>query len=185
MAAMGGIFAQVSESALGLPAGSIKVPDAPDRIVESVTELDLGAVTIKLHPFVANHTPGSLVVHVPKDNVVYAGDILYSGRLPAVTDGGNVKTWIEAFEGLRQFGNATFVPGHGKPAPLSAFEFSTHAYLTLLYGHMAKAIEQGKDQQDAMASLDQSRFSKLENYEDLAARNANFAYLQAEAESFK
>jgi glyoxylase-like metal-dependent hydrolase (beta-lactamase superfamily II) len=185
MAAMGGMFAEVSERALGLAAGSIKVPGAPDRIVESPADIDLGRVTIKLYPFVAAHTPGPLVVHVPTDNVVYAGDILYSGRLPAVIDGGNIKTWIEAFEALRRFGNATFVPGHGKPAPLSAFEFSTHAYLTMLYGHMAKAIEQGEDQEDAMASLDQSRFSKLENYEDLAARNANFAYLQAEAESFK
>jgi glyoxylase-like metal-dependent hydrolase (beta-lactamase superfamily II) len=185
MAAMGGLFAQASENALGLAPGSIKVPDAPDRVLDGAAELNLGGVTIKLHPFAAAHTPGPLVVHVPKDNVVYAGDILYRGRLPAVIDGGNIKTWIEAFEALRQFGNATFVPGHGKPGPLSAFEFSTHAYLTLLYGHMAKAIDEGKDQQDAMASLDQSRFAKLENYEELAARNANLAYLQVEAEAFK
>ena len=54
----------------------------------------------------------------------------------------------------------------------------------LLHAHMTKAVEQGKDQQDTMASLNQSRFSKLENYQELAGRNASFAYLEAEAEAF-
>jgi hypothetical protein len=81
---------------------------------------------------------------------------------------------------LKSFGNVTFVPGHGKPAPLSTFRFPTRDYLALLHAHMTEAVEQGKDQQDAIASLNQTRFSKLANYEDLAGRNASFAYLEAE-----
>jgi glyoxylase-like metal-dependent hydrolase (beta-lactamase superfamily II) len=185
MAEMGGIFAQVTEQALGIPAGSIRIPDPPDRILTAETTLDLGGVTLKLRPMAAAHTPGPLVVHVPEDKVVYAGDILYSGRLPAVIAGGNVKSWIGVFDTLKDYGNVTFVPGHGKPAPLSAFTFPTRDYLVLLHTHMTKALKQGKDQQDAMASLNQSRFSKLENYQDLAGRNASFAYLEAEAEAFK
>lgn len=185
MAERGGMFAQINEPLLGLKPGSLEIPNPPDRILQGGAELDLGGLKIKLMQFGAAHTPGPLVVHIPKDKVVYAGDILYSGRLPAVIDGGNVKAWIKTFDALKQFGDATFVPGHGKPAKLSAFEFSTRQYLVLLRDHMAKAVEQGKDQQDAMASLNQSRFSKLANYEELAGRNASFAYLEAEAETFK
>jgi len=179
------MLAQVNESLLGVKPGSIEIPGPPDRILEGNTELDLGGVKIKLMQFGASHTPGPFVVHVPKDNVVYGGDILYSGRLPAVIDGGNVKSWIKTYDALKQFGNATFVPGHGEPAKLSAFEFSTRQYLVMLHDHMVKAVEQGKDQLDAMSSLDQSRFSKLENYEELYKRNASFAYLEAEAAAFK
>jgi len=185
MAALGGMFAQVSEKALGLRADDIEVPNVPDRILEHDGELDLGGLKIHLRQFGAAHTPGPLVVHIPEDNAVYAGDILYSGRLPAVVDGGNIESWIAVFDKLHGFGNATFVPGHGKPAPLKAFEFSTREYLVLLHSHMTKAVEQGKDQVDAIASLDQHRFSKLENFTDLAGRNASFAYLEAEAATFK
>jgi len=185
MAAMGGLFAESSERALGLKPGSIQIPNPPDRIVEGSTELDLGGLKITLMPSGAAHTPGPLVVHIPKDKVVYAGDILYSGRLLAVIDGGSVKSWVKSFDALKQFGDATFVPGHGKPAKLAAFEFPTREYLLLLHTHMTQAVEQGKDQQDAMASLNQSRFSKLENYQELAGRNASFAFLEAEAEGFK
>lgn len=185
MAAMGNLFAEASERALGLKAGSIVPPNPPDRILDAGTELDLGGLVLVLKQFGAAHTPSPLVVHIPQDNVVYAGDILYSGRLPAVVDGGNVKSWLAVFEALREFGDATFVPGHGKPDKLSAFEFSTREYLQVLHAHMTQAVEQGKDLQDAIRSLDQSRFEKLENYEDLAGRNANIAYLEAEAEAFK
>lgn len=184
MATMGGMFAQASESALKLPSGSIEVPGPPDRIIEGEAELDLGDVKIKLHLYGAAHTPGPLVVHIPKDNAVYAGDILYSGRLPAVIDGGNVKSWIEGFDRLGTFGDVTFVPGHGKPAKLAAFEFSTRDYLSLLQKHMRKAIVQGMAQQDAIRTLDQSAFSKLENYQELTGRNASIAYIEAEADAF-
>jgi glyoxylase-like metal-dependent hydrolase (beta-lactamase superfamily II) len=184
MAAMGGMFAEVSARVLGLKPDAIPIPNPPDRILDGSAELDLGGLKIKLLQFGAAHTPGPLVVHIPKDKVVYAGDILYSGRLLAVIDGGNVKTWIKTFDALKQFGDATFIPGHSKPAKLSSFDFSTREYLVLLRDHMAKAVEQGKDQQDAMASLNQSRFSKLANYQELAGRNASFAYLEAEAEAF-
>lgn len=185
MAEMGGMFAEATERALGVPSGSIRIPDPPDRIVSGETTLDLGGVTLNLRPVAAAHTPGPLVVHIPEDKVVYAGDVLYSGRLPAVIAGGNVKSWIQTFDALKAYGNVTFIPGHGKPAPLSAFKFPTRDYLALLHTHMTKAVEQGKDQQDAIASLNQKRFAKLANFQELAGRNASFAYLEAEAEGFK
>ena len=184
MAEMGGLFAQINESAMGLKVGSIQIPNPPDRILTSDTELDLGGVRLKLHIMKAAHTPGPIVVHIPQDNIVYAGDVLYSGRLPGVIEGGNVQSWIQVFNQLRSFGNVKFIPGHGKPAQLAAFEFSTLGYLTLLHNHMTAAVKKGLDQQDAIATLDQSAFSKLENYPELAGRNASFAYRETEAASF-
>ena len=185
MADMGGMFAQATESALALAPGSLRAPAAPDRLIDRDTEISLGGVTLRLHPVAAAHTPGPLIVHVVEDNVVYGGDVLYSGRLPGVIDGGNVKSWIEVFDGLRRFGDATFVPGHGRPAKLAAFEFSTREYLATLHVHMKKMAEAGVDMVDAIARLDQSRFAKLANYEDLAKRNANVAYREAEVDAFK
>lgn len=185
MAEMGGQYVQSSESTLGLQPGSMAIPNAPDRILEGNAEIDLGGLKLSLMQFGAAHTPGPLVVHIAQDKIVYGGDILYSGRLPAVVDGGNVRSWIEVFDKLRDFGDVTFVPGHGRPAPLSAFEFSTRAYLALLSKHMRRAMLQGMDQQDAIRTLDQSAFSMLDNYQALAKRNASFAYLEAEVESFQ
>jgi len=173
------------ERALGLPAGSVTPPGSPDKVVTADTRIDLGGVVLAVRHFGAAHTPAPLVVHVPADNVVYAGDILYGGRLLAVIPEGNAKAWVSTFDALQTFGNATFIPGHGKPGKLGAFKFPTRDYLALLNEHMAKMVEEGVGMDDAIKGLDQSRFAKLENFDELAGRNASWVYLEREAEAFK
>ena len=170
---------------LDLPGGSIKIPQAPDRIIDSKTELDLGGVIVILDNFGPAHTPAQLVAVMPADKVVYAGDMLYAQRLLAIDTEGNITSWLAAFERLKQFGNMTFIPGHGQPGLLADFDFPTRQYLNLLYSHMKKMVDDGIDIQEAINSLDQSRFSSLANFEQLAGRNASRAYLELEKAAFK
>lgn len=185
MAQSGGDFSVGVERALGLPAGSVVPPGPPDKPIAADLTLDLGGLTVHVRHVGPAHTPAPLVVHVPADNVVYAGDILYSGRLLAVVPGGNAKAWVETFDALQTFGDATFIPGHGRPAKLSAFKFPTRDYLVLLNTHMAKMVAEGVGMDDAIKRLDQSKFAKLKNFGELAGRNASWVYLEREAESFE
>lgn len=173
------------ERALELPGGTIKPPPAPDQVIEDAVTLDLGGLTIEAIPIGATHTPGQLIVHVPADKIVYAGDTLYAGRLLAVLPVSNVKSWINAYDGLKKYADTTFIPGHGQPGKLSDFQFSTRDYLGMLYDHMEKMVAEGVDIQDAIKRLDQSRYSKLVNFEELAGRNASWTYLEREAASFQ
>lgn len=185
MAEQGGNFAGAIERILELPEGSIKIPQQPDRTIDSETKLDLGGITITLSNLGHAHSPAQLAVNIPSDKIVYAGDSLNSERLLAVTPDSNTESWLAAFDKLKQFGNATFIPGHGQPGPLSKFEFPTRQYLSLLLKHMNKMVDEGVDVQDAIEQLDQSRFSKLANFEQLAGRNASWAYLEREAAAFE
>ena len=184
MEKLSGGFAQGIESTLGLAEGAVNIPALPDRVIDESIQFDLGGVEIAVHHFGAAHTPAPLVVNIIDDNVVYAGDILYSGRLLAIILGGSIKEWIITFDALKQFKDALFIPGHGNPAPLSDFKFSTREYLALLDQHMTKMVEDIVDIQEAIDRLDQSLFSKLANFDDLAGRNASRAYLEAEQRSF-
>ena len=99
--------------------------------------------------------------------------------------GRRVVDWIGAFGRLREFGGFRFVPGHGEPGPLAAFEHPTFEYLTVLKGHMDRAVDEGVDLQDAIGSLDQSPWADLADFDALAGRNAHQAYLQSEAAAFE
>jgi glyoxylase-like metal-dependent hydrolase (beta-lactamase superfamily II) len=178
-------FAATVEGVLGLAPGSVEAPEAPDVAVDAQTPLDLGGVRLRVIPVGDAHTPGSLVVAVEPDALVFTGDVLYGGRLLAVLSESHVQEWIQAFGRLRELGDARFVPGHGEPGPLSAFEHPTHEYLTALKRHMDQAVEEGIDLQDAIGSLDQSGWKGLADFEALAGRNAHQAYLQSEAAAFE
>lgn len=185
MEKLAGNFSMAIERILELKPGSVTLPTRPDQIITSDTVIDLGGINIKLWDFGSAHTPTQLVIEVPKDKLVYSGDILYSGRLLMVQSDSNIEHWISAFDRLKQFGDVLFVPGHGQPAKLSAFEFPTRQYLALLLDYMTEMVKEGVDIQDAINRLDQSRFSKLVNYEELAGRNASWAYLERETAAFE
>ncbi len=177
-------FASGIERALELKKDSVKLPAFPDQIVVKEKRINLGGVNIRLVPMPANHTAGSLVVDVVEDKVIFAGDVLYGGRLLAIVPISNTKTWLQSFDSLKKYGDATFVPGHGKPGKLAKFRKPTRDYLQLLYSHMSKAIDNGVGLQDAMESLDQKKFSYLENFKELSGRNASWAYLEREKAFF-
>lgn len=180
----GPAFASIIESVLGLAPGSVGTPGQPDEAIDEPRSIDLGGVTIEVTPAGHAHTDGSLVVHVRPDNIVFAGDVLYGGRLLSVLPESSVEGWIEAFDRMREFGDAEFIPGHGEPGPLSAFEHPTYDYLVTLKRHMDQALEDFVDMQDAIDSLDQSAWRDLADFESLAGRNAHQSYLQSEAASF-
>lgn len=185
----GGSFAGGIERILEFKEDSVTIPQAPDRILntndDKETTLDLGGVSIILKNFGPAHTPAQLVAHIPADNIVYSGDILYGERLLTVQPSSNTQSWLAAFEKLKAFGDATFIPGHGQPGPLKIFDFSTRQYLSLLFNHMNEMVDEGVDVQDAINKLNSSEFSKLANFEQLSGPNASWTYLEREAASFE
>jgi glyoxylase-like metal-dependent hydrolase (beta-lactamase superfamily II) len=181
----GEAMARTAEEMTGAAPGAIQPPGSPERTVKQITQLSLGGVTLNVVPVGTAHTAGSMVVEVVEDKVVYAGDVLYGGRLLAILPVSRVDAWITAFDRLRTFDNAIFVPGHGEPAKLGEFEGSTYEYLTTLMTHMDEAIEQGVDLQSAIDSLDQSAWRHLADFDALAGRNAHQTYLEREVAAFE
>ena len=142
-------------------------------------------VSLKVIPVGTAHTAGSVVVEVVEDKVIYAGDVLYGGRLPAVLSVSRVDGWIAAFDGLRGFGDILFVPSHGIPGMLTEFEDSTYRYLSTLMSQIDKAVEQNMDLQEAIRSLDQPAWQHLADFDALKGRNAHQVYLEPEAVAFE
>ncbi|MDH5545007.1 MAG: MBL fold metallo-hydrolase [Gammaproteobacteria bacterium] len=177
MEASGNLFAMAIENILKKKPSDVKLPKKPTRIIEDDITLDLGNLDIHIRHMGAAHTPAQLIVEIPNDKLVYTGDLLYSERLLAILDVSDVKNWLAAYDALKQYQDIVFIPGHGQPASLEAFEFPTRSYLAMIDSHMSKAVDEMTELQDAIKSLDQSGYKHLVNFEQLAGRNANLAYL--------
>lgn len=95
--------------------GAIDPPEVVEHLDEPV-ERELGGVTARLEPVPQQaHTDGDLVVAVPDDGVVFAGDLLFNGVTPLAAFA-SVPGWLRALEWLEGFRAACLVPGHG-PIP--------------------------------------------------------------------
>lgn len=179
------MFAMQLENALDRPEGSTEHPEPPNVTVEDVQKLNLGGVSVTIRHVGSAHTHGSLIAVVEPDNVVFAGDVLYSGRLLAILPDGSMEGWLKAYEHLQDdYAHAKFVPGHGEPGALSTFEHPTHDYLRSLWDHMYEAADMGTDMQSAIRAFDDSPWQDLADFDDLAPRNSNLAYQEAELALF-
>jgi glyoxylase-like metal-dependent hydrolase (beta-lactamase superfamily II) len=106
--AVTGIFQIANASILALPNHPIDPATLP-------LTLDLGGLSAVLESY-PGHSGTDMIVHVPEQNVVYTGDLLFSGWYPVVVDEkATVSGWRETLKKFASLDKDTiFVPGHGQ-----------------------------------------------------------------------
>jgi cyclase len=121
------------------------------------------------------HTGGDTMAFVPDANVLFMGDMGWSKGLPNLVDA-TVNDWIPSLDRiLSQYGNATFVPGHGpvcKAAEIRAFQ----DYLADLRSRVKQAIADGLTIDQAKEKLQIPERFKDFNYQFFTTPNVSDMY---------
>ncbi|HKW56413.1 MAG TPA: MBL fold metallo-hydrolase [Candidatus Acidoferrum sp.] len=106
--AMASVFQIANSCVLGLPNHPISPAALPMTI-------DLGGLSAVLESY-PGHSGTDMIVRVPSQNVVYTGDLLFSGWYPVVFDErATVSGWRQTLKKFSAFEKDTlFVPGHGQ-----------------------------------------------------------------------
>jgi glyoxylase-like metal-dependent hydrolase (beta-lactamase superfamily II) len=99
----------------------------PTTLIED--RLDLDAIPARLVYVGPAHTIGDVIVHLPEQRVVFAGDILFRLCTPIGWEGTFAK-WIEALDYVIALAPEIVVPGHG---PLCGVEGPREMKAYLLY----------------------------------------------------
>jgi len=73
------------------------------------------------------------------------------------------------------------IPGHGHPTNMDQVRRYTRDYVLFLREEIQKLLDDGEDLQAAY-ELDQSRFSHLDTFDELATKNAGRVFEQMEFE---
>lgn len=158
-------------------------PVLPKRLIDGGDgTLDLGGLQVQLRHRGGGHTPGDMMVWLPRQRVLFTGDIVYVDRLLAVLPVSNTRAWLQAFAVVEQLAPAVIVPGHGRVTDLAAPRQQTRDYLLQLRTHMRKAVDDGADISSAIRSFDLAPFRHLANAADLHPGNASRTYLEVERE---
>ena len=133
-----------------------------------------------IHPGGA-HTPGDAFVWLPRQKVMFTGDIAYSERMLGVMSYSNSKKWLQTYEAMAAYHPQHVVPGHGRPTTLETINRDTYRYLTGLRQKVSEFMEAGGAIED-ISTIDQSQFRYLKNYDSLKGRNAQQVYQEMEFE---
>lgn len=156
-------------------------PAYADIVFDDTYRLELGGVALEIRHAGGAHTPGDSFVFLPRQRVVFTGDIIYVDRLLGVLPVSKSASWIAAFEALAALEPQQVVPGHGRPCDLAKARAETYDYLVGLRRSIAAHIAAGGEMNGA-ARVDQSAFGHLAQFEALAGRNAEAVFAEMEFE---
>lgn len=154
-----------------------------DDWIEGTRDLVVGGVRFVLTSVGPSHTPEDVVVYLPQEKVLFAGDLVFRNRVPYVgqADSGH---WIKALDTLLAFDTAVIVPGHGPLSSEARKDMElTRDYLGYLRKTMGQAARNMEPFDDAYQDTDWTRFESLPLFRVANRMNAYNTYLLMEREA--
>ncbi len=163
--------------------------DEQTRLVEADTwlqgddTLKVGGVEFQIRIVGPSHTPEDLVVYLPSEQVLFAGDLVFRSRIPYVGQADS-RQWIMALDKLLAFDAKVIVPGHGPLSHEARKDMQlTRDYLRYLRESMGRAAQNLEPFEEAYNNTDWSQFEHLPLFRVANRMNAYNTYLLLEQET--
>ena len=156
-----------------------------DRWLEDVTRFTMGGMAFEVMHVGPAHAPDDVIIHVPSEGVIFAGDLMFSGRIPFVGEADS-RQWLARIERLLEMKPRYIVTGHGPMSSDPARDLAlTRDYLVYLREAMGKAVSDFVPFEEAYKATDWSRFASVPVFEPANRVNAYGTYLLMERELLK
>ncbi len=153
-----------------------------DFFVEGDTDFEMGGVKFALRHVGPAHSSEDMALMVKNDGVLFAGDLVFLGRVPFVGDADSAG-WIAAMDKLIALKPKVLVPGHGgisrKPNADLVF---TRDYLKFLRTQMGQAARDMVPFEEAYEKTDWSKYRFVPAFNEANRINAYGQYLRLEHE---
>ena len=154
----------------------------PDLWLDGDTDFRMGGLTFRIIYSHGAHSPEDVMMYVVEDKLLFAGDLIFAGRVPFV---GNADSagWLAAMDIMIALSPAVVIPGHGPASRDVARDLATtREYLAYLRKTMGEAARELEPFEEAYAKVDWSRFRGLPAFEQANRINAYGTYLLMEQE---
>lgn len=153
-----------------------------DEWIDGSKTLTIGGMEFRLINVGPSHTPEDLVIYLPQEKVLFAGDLVFRSRIPYVGKADS-RHWIAALKTLLNFDAQIIVPGHGPLSNEARKDMQlTHDYLVYLRESMGKAAANLEPFDEAYQNTDWSQFEHLPLFRVANRMNAYNTYLLLEQE---
>jgi len=144
--------------------------------------VDMGDFHVEARYLGPSHSPGDIVIWLPEQKLVIAGDMAFHERMLPIFDDTQTADWLETWDAeFETLGASYVIPGHGHPTNMAQVRRYTKGYLEYLRGQIGEHLDNGGGLEDAYY-VDQSPFAHLDTFEVLATKNAGRVYEQMEFE---
>ncbi len=163
-----------------LPANAIKNTEIinVDASYPDTISFNISGVDFEYVPVGQGHSIEDYFLYMPKDKVIFAGDLVMNGRITSNRDGSVIGS-LHALNIINSKDWKTLIPGHGFITDKKAIDES-ELYFSLTKERVLKAIEDGVDIDDITKTVTLPEFKDKKMYDLLNYLNVYGAYTELE-----
>jgi glyoxylase-like metal-dependent hydrolase (beta-lactamase superfamily II) len=153
-----------------------------DIWIDQAYTLRVGGIEFKIGRVGPAHAPEDLIIYVPSEKVLFAGDLVFRGRIPFVGNADS-KGWLQALDEIQLLNPSIVIPGHGAHSvnPAEDIRF-TREYLRYLRESMTKSAVNMDPFEEAYQQADWSEYEGMPLFRAANRMNAYNVYLSIQAE---
>ena len=153
-----------------------------DVWIDKQFKLSVGGVNFFISRVGPAHASEDLMVYVPSEKVLFAGDLVFRGRIPFVGNADS-KGWLGALDEIERLNPDIVIPGHGNYSvnPVQDIAF-TRGYLKYLRGSMSNSAINLDPFEEAYQQTDWSEYEGMPLFRAANRMNAYNVYLSIQAE---
>jgi len=181
LAARSATYARSLERTLGDGAGATPLVP-PTRSVDPAApyELDLGGHSLQVQAWPTAHTDNDVTVFDARSRTLWAGDLLFAGRIPVVD--GSLAGWLQVEDRIEQMQPLRVIPGHGPADDWHAALAAQRRYLQALAQDTRAAIRAHRSMIQAVEDVAAGERGKWLLFDEYHRRNIAAAYAELEWE---
>jgi glyoxylase-like metal-dependent hydrolase (beta-lactamase superfamily II) len=138
----GGPAGRWEGSAKGRPDVKASRLTPPSLLFSHDLVFDDGRHRVELIYFGVAHTHGDAVAWLPKERILYTGDMCVNGPFNYVGDG-NIEQWVKTLDAVRKLDAQIVCPGHGDRGGAELLD-NQLAYFKALQDEVGKLVAAGK-----------------------------------------
>jgi len=173
----------IAENAIGRKLPDTKaIPATRTFASQTRTPLEINGVKLELWVPEAAHTKGDMLVWLPDDRVLVAGDVLMSTTTPSFRDADSRK-WVQTLAEVQRYPAKTIIPGHGPLMKMKDAK-AMHKRMAAFYAGVEKVYKSGGAEADVRKQVNLNDWKKLKHFDEQMGGNINKVWLEVEAENF-
>lgn len=155
----------------------------PDRTLAAGTRFKRGGIDFEIIDVHGSHADDDIMLLVKSDEVLFAGDLFFSGRIPFVGDA-NTGHWLLALDKMLDSNPRVVIPGHGNASsdPRPDMEM-TKGYLQYLRAQMGRAVKNMQTFDEAYDVTDWSKYQSMPAFDSANRLNAYGVFIDMESSS--
>jgi len=122
---------------------------------------------VRLLHFGPGHTAGDIIVYLPEEGIIFAGDFIFLYSTPLGMEG-SFDGWLRNLDAMANLGAQTYVPGHGPVCGAEGLNLCRD-YLVFVQREARKRFDRGMTVDEAANDIDLGQFKQWPNHERILA----------------